>query len=353
MSGAAGFHRTAVDRSYAGSRQLGYDSRGGMSSILSHDAPKPVAAPLSDRRGGSQVAAALNEQPAAAPSPRKAQGPRSELDEVMHGIGRIEMPRGIAPAGRHQRAGGSMAAALQPEAQEAAVEEDPFGCARNGRGRRVAGGHASSELGAVDGFLPPKGTLPPARAPAAGGGEDDAVHQQLAGLHGELQRTCAGLARDAEGALCDYRPLLAVLEAAGLRLGPDAAGTLIATCDVQGGISFEEFMQVIAMGFGEEAAPQPPPPPPEPAQQAMAAKFQKPIGVRGPPGGSMGYGGFAPVGAEAPAPPDVRQMLQGKNVGGAAASMEIAALLNGTAHHGRKSAQGDIGLTVGRSSQMR
>ena len=62
--------------------------------------------------------------------------------------------------------------------------------------------------------------------------------------------------RDGSGALSDYRPLLSLLTTEhNIKLNADAAGTLVATLDVQRGVSFEEFMEIIAMGLRHDDPP--------------------------------------------------------------------------------------------------
>ena len=79
------------------------------------------------------------------------------------------------------------------------------------------------------------------------------------------------------GRLKDYHPLLDLLTSRNIKLNADAAGTLIATVDVEGGISFEDFMECVAMSFkGSEKQP-----PPEGHAQPQEAVAPAPAPVRG------------------------------------------------------------------------
>ena len=158
------------------------------------------------------------------------------------------------------------------------------------------------------------------------------------------------------GRLKDYHPLLDLLTSRNIRLNADAAGTLIATVDVEGGISFEDFMECVAMSFkGSEKQP------PEGHAQPQEAVAPAPAPVRGVVKGlgapmlpldaaRSTYRMPEPTTASSdmllvkrptfdPTKLDVRNMLGKGGTAGAATNDNIAQLLNGgfTHDYGRKS----------------
>ena len=149
---------------------------------------------------------------------------------------------------------------------------------------------------------------------------------------------------------------------------PRSRSLPVAVLDVEGTISFEQFMDCVAMSMGS-AEPEPPPPAPlPPAPQPVRGRATNgPMQPLDAAGWAMGKAPPAPakpsdpaaglrihrpdVMAEATA--DVRGMLGGRKAGAASlvANQGIVDLLNGgSSQHGRKS---DIGITVGKSSQFR
>ena len=150
---------------------------------------------------------------------------------------------------------------------------------------------------------------------------------------------------------------------------PRSRSLPVAVIDVEGTISFEQFMDCVAMSMGSASQAEPPPPAPlppapqpvrgratngpmQPLDAAGWAMGKAPPAVAKPSDPSDGLRVRRPdVKAEATA--DVRGMLGGHKAGGASlvTNQGIVDLLNGgSSQHGRKS---DIGITVGKSAQFR
>ena len=280
------------------------------------------------------------------------------MNDVMHGVARLDLPRRAAPNPRYS--GSSVLAALRPDdAEEAPETGDPFAHMR--ARPKVAGGPQQHCSPFDHPAQPPTHQLagPPPEDP------DRALFNALHGAHAELDAAAASAPRDASGALIDYRPLLGMLESRGLKLTADAAGTLIAHLDVQGSLSFEVFMELIAESFkadrggdrsmsadGQEQRPPPPQQRSQPTVRVSAppAAAPAPTIPRGA-GGAAGEWMFQP---RAPPQPqaNVSSLLGGKKASAAATNADLAALLNGgTSSHARRS---DLeGATQGKSVRMR
>lgn len=333
-----------------------------MGALLSGGDVVQVPPPPSQKTG---VAAAMEQGPApvAERRPLRADsgvrpGETGAMSDTLGYRGKPEEPTRRAPNPKHQ--GGSMLEMLQPDLAKGveAGEVDPFAHARGGAARKgPTPNPPRSLLAAVGGDnfsiagLSLGGTAPAAGAAPAAPVAEDPLHAQLVAVHAELLALVKGAARGAEGELLDYQPLLALLASHGIRLDPNAAGTLIATCDVQGGITFDEFMECLAHGFAEpEAAPPP---------AAHAPPAVSPVRVPRAPG-QAGSPAFEPlVGSAAQGDhgrADVKAMLEGKSVSHGASSMiEVSRLLNGSpsAHARQAAAKSDLRPTQVRGLQFR
>lgn len=367
MSGAAGFHRSSGDvkRSFGGARSngLGYDNgKGSMGDILGSGS-REASAPVPPPRAAGGVASLLNADRLAEFQDPRAIGRRnipqpagSAMNDVMTGVGELGADDSlyglskIAPANKKYSGGGALSALRWEEAEVGM--DDPFAQMR-ARGPKI---HINDRPGPTH--------PPPAAAglpPKPSGGDP-----LLVSAHTQLLLQASKSARDANtGALLDYRPLLQVLAGFGLELSADGAGTLIATLDVHGSITYDEFLQCLAMGSSaQENAPAPAPPPPQATLRAAPVVRGAPAPAPAPAGRGAGGSGPRDMAAEAaglmmrvpplPASPpkaDVAQMLHGRGAGSAATSQELAALLNRQqGMHARKS---EMTYTVGKSQLWR
>ena len=387
MSGARGFHHSDSDhkRSFAGSRAFTYESgRGGMSDILTHTNVE-TRAPMA--RSGAGMASILdhatpseNAKPQFSSSmlPSNAsQYTSAGMMDVMRGVGQMGVDDALHGLGRRtlnqKHSGAGALAALRGEEAEAGMD-DPFAHTRGGARAKLHPRDAGMEVALPNMGIP--GTLDAATrdvmaaraagAPSKRGGPDEPISAQLRNIHNELNQLAFSLEREAApedprmgvlGRLKDYHPLLDLLTSRNIRLNADAAGTLIATVDVEGGISFEDFMECVAMSFkGSEK-----PPPPEGHAQPQEAVAPAPAPVRGVVKGlgapmlpldaaRSTYRMPEPTTASSdtllvkrptfdPTKLDVRNMLGKGGTAGAATNDNIAQLLNGgfTHDYGRKS----------------
>jgi len=243
------FHRSAADNHRAhASRTLGYDnSRGAIASIMNHESQPQGAERLPThplRHDGGGVAASLREVAEAPPEHIIPGGRRgmayapketgSAMNEVMHGISRLEMPRRTPVDVKYT--GANMYAALfagESAAREAVID-DPFGHCRGSAVRKVPSSAAGSEIGASRGHSHASSRCPSreaAAAPATAAGR----------AYNDFLAAAASAPREADGTLHDIRPIIEVLERAGMPLTPSAAGTLIAAVDVGRSITFADF----------------------------------------------------------------------------------------------------------------
>lgn len=264
---AAMFHRSAGDHERQWhSRTLGYDSqRGGVGSLLSHDArvealPTPpehaarrdnvretfqatgAAAPPVDslaqfgRRGAGEIA-------------QKARARGSEMDLAMHGIGAIEKPR-RAPPPAHQQ-GSQMQALMSGESPPpGAALDDPFAHVRGGgRHRPAAQAYPTDPLALINAdlglsALDRQATNPAAPQPCH---DSNDLVRSVNEAYDALMRAVTSAPREADGSFSDYTFVFDILQRHGFQLGTEGAGNLIASCDVQGGISFSEFLQCLGL----------------------------------------------------------------------------------------------------------
>ena len=325
-----------------------------MASLLDHSRLSEAAEqPAAGKRHTQQVVA---------PSP-------SAINEVMRGVGSMGVDDRLHGLSRRapqdpRYAGNGALSALQWEAPEVGMD-DPFAHARARPKAHPRDNGAN--MPAPPGGLPGTEDAANRSAAAAIDAQERQVFESLSRAHSLLSAAVAKAPRDASGALVDYHPLLALLASNNLRLGADAAGTLIATLDVQGAISFEQFMDVIAIGLQSDEPP-PPAPPPQQEQQYIAQRHQAPPPplaapiVRAPradpaalqsakqaPMGSA-FASYLPNYPHQPKPVDVHNILGGARVGSAAGNQELAALLNGGANHSRRS---ELTHTDGKTSQWR
>lgn len=401
MSGPRGFHNSSGDvaRNYAGRGALGYDSkRGAMSDILGgggNDFQEPVAPPVAPRDRGQNMASLMDytQTNMAAGASRPAAGRRqapavtnpapSAMDEIIRGVGEMgadDKLYGLSKKKLDQRyAGNGALAALRGEEAEAGMD-DPFAHHRKPKLHARDMGIASP---------PPAGGIPGTedaanrQAVAAIEASERKVFESLRAAHQALNAAAQSAPRDGSGALSDYRPLLSLLTTEhNIKLNADAAGTLVATLDVQRGVSFEEFMEIIAMGLRHDDPPARPPAggghPQQPQQQQFQQQFQPqpaaPVvkGVRADPVSlqqakqmqmpkqqpTSAYAPYMPNYPQPKAPQNVSQLLGGAKVSssavagasGLAGNTELAALLNGSTNHSRRS---EMPHTVGKSSQWR
>jgi hypothetical protein len=344
MSGARGFHYSSGDnfRPAMGARTLAFDKGGSMGDILGGGGARTDPAPPPRHGGGVAALFGGEETPTAGSilSHRKMlaiPGRGNSMSDIMQGIGAMgvdDNAHGISkrPPPNSRHSGTGVLSALRGEAAEAGME-DPFAHVR-ARPKR----HPRD--------VPQE---PPVGAPPAADGvsaSDRAAFEGLSRAHATLVAAAAKAPRDESGALVDYKPLLAQLAAQGLPLNADAAGTLIATLDVRGTISFDEFMDVIALGLGPEPAAAAPTVP-------VAAAPPQPMSVRAPPTGVARPppARLAQPPPQPPTPQDASSLLGGRRVADAASSAQLAAVLNRSAgQHARRS---DLDITVSKSAQFR
>lgn len=256
----------------------------------------------------------------------------SDMDQLMHGISAVEVSR--REYNHKNRSGSSVMSALRPDDSEEAEVGDPFAHMR--MRPKAIGGVAAQ----------PQAVQPTGNDPRS----NDPVFAQLSAVHAELVRAAASAPRDASGAICEYSALLQLLQSRGLPLGADSAGTLLAHLDVNGTISFDDFMEVLASGMApaSEAAPAPAP------SYRSQPPAREPIVVRANQPPALGYGGMKEIrmpAAPEPVRTDVGALLGGRKVATAATSAEIAALINpGVNQHARRS---DLSMTQGKGMQFR
>lgn len=368
------------------------NTRGGMADILSHDNISSHKAPPRAGGGMADILGGGGEQPHHAPR-AQAQPTRTAMSDVMQGVGALGIDDSVHGLGRRtlntKHAGTGALAALRGEEAEAGMD-DPFGQQRfkPKLHPRDAGSQVQVPLGGIP------GTEDAAERAARHALEEqqrsakdaeDPVFAQLKAVHMELVELAASLPREnpddprmPRGRLTDYKALLHLLAARGITLNADAAGTLIATIDVEGTCSFEAFMECVAMGLrsadqeGEARgmASGATPPVPAPAECVVRA--------RGGPRQPLDSAGWA-LGQPPPKPPpaavdpfdalrvkrervqdvataNVREMLGAGGIAGAGTNASLAQLLNGGAQqhgHAHNNRRGEIGVTVGKSSQFR
>ena len=384
MSGARGFHNSSgdVNRSFGGARTgIGYDSKkGAMSDILGGGSAPEVAPPPRARGGIASLMDHSRSNEVSVPSPTgkkhvPAPDPTgSAMKEAMRGVGAMGVDDRLhglsrrAPSDPRYSGQGALSA-LRHEAEDAGAD-DPF---RQHRVRpKMHPRDAGVEMRAPPGGLP--GTEDAAERAAKRALEDQeaAVRQHFALAHQALVAAVSTAPREPTGALADYRPLLALLATHNLRLNADGAGTLIATLDVQGSVSFQEFMEIIAMGLASDdpppaAAPPSSQPPYAPQVPRVSPPQAAPI-VRGvprpePSSAAMTqakgqkaslYAEYLPNYPKPPEKQNVHALLQGQRVANSGANQNLANLLNPGQRHNRKQGEeGDLVATNGKSSQWR
>lgn len=350
---------------------------------------EPTAPAPRDR--GENMATLMDYSKATSPTPAGGRRPAaavtnpspSAMGDIITGVGEMGVDDklyGLSKKKLDQRYSGQGAlAALRGEEAEAGMD-DPF---KHARARpklhaRDMGVAAPMPAGGIPGTEDAANRA----AVAAIEASERKVFESLSNAHQALLAAARAAPRDGSGALIDYRPLLHLLATQhSINLNADAAGTLVATIDVQGGISFEEFMEVIAMGLQHGN------PPPGPASTApppqMHAEPRRPMppaaapvvrGVRADPvslqqakhqmqlaksqAPASAFAEYMPNYPQPKAPQNVQKLLGGVKVSssavagasGLAGNTDLAALLNGGTNHSRRS---EMAHTVGKSEQWR
>jgi hypothetical protein len=257
------FHRSIADhpRNWY-SQTLGHDTeQGGVAALLSHNAkavalqqqPEHAARKDNVRQSfqpydGSPVDPALSAygRRAAGEIAQKARARGSEMDLAMHGVGSIAASKRTPHSG--QQRGSQMQALMsgaRPPSEEAL--DDPFAHVRGGGRRRVAAQtYPTDPLALINAGLgsAAEPSLPSVRAVPPS--EDDLAHA-VNQAYDALMTAVTSAPRDADGSLSAYSFVFDILHGYGLQLGTDGAGTLIASCDVRGGIPFREFLKCLGL----------------------------------------------------------------------------------------------------------
>jgi len=332
------FHKSQGDNQRQWhSRTLGYD-KGGVGSLLSHDAPaitpqpQPEHAALRDNVRGTfrpdlqqgiptDTAAPLYGRRATGEIAQKARARGSEMDLAMHGIA-SEARGGL---GHAQGRGGDMHALMsgEPAATELALD-DPFAHVRGGGRRRPAAqNYPNDPLAIINADLgryqaPPSYGVP---AGASSGATADDLVRAVNSAYDAVMHAVASAPRDPDGSLSDYGFILTILHSYGLDLTTDGAGTLIASCDVRGGITFDEFLECLGLA-------QPSGPPPATNERTQQTRHE-PVAPASAPTWTAAGGSDRLHGLRAPAtaaPHTIRDMA---TVGATSASLELGRLLNG------------------------
>jgi len=344
---SAGFHRSSADnaRSYTGSRAFaGRHEATSMNDILGGGNANDARPPPREMTGvGGILSGSAAAEPPRPMRVQAAQAPRqSDMDELMHGVSKLDMPR--RDYSQKNNRGSNMLSALRPDDSDAPEVGDPFA-------------HMRTRPKAIGG--PAQSTTQPGPP-----GADQDVFAALRAAHRDLSVAAAAAPRDAKGALTEYGSLLRLLQARNLPLNADSAGTLIAHLDVNGAISFDDFMEVIAEGMRSSSEPAAAPAPSSGGYQSQQPPYrgaEPPL--REPPirvtanRPTAGYQGMQTLTRPDPtnAPQlDVASLLGGRKVETAATSADLAALLNGGSRglnqHMKRS---DLAMTQGKSAQFR
>lgn len=330
-------HRSAHDNPRCWeSRRLGYDgSREAMKELMTYNSAPPVpssgrAPPARPATGVAGVLVHGSEQPEVPSRGRRVcpSAPVSEMNALMHQVPLTsESRRRQHPAA----SGGTMADLLYQGEEDSATASaaDPFAHCRGGR---------------------KPATRPPPQATRG-----------LEEVYNELMEAVRTAPREQDGSLSEYSPLLRLLQSRGVELSTDAAGTLIATCDVRGGIEYEGFLACLRMGDGAPAAadgvqqlfavppsdaPAPAPPPrvapapaPAPAPQRILSAAEQAAHAASWQQQTWRHLSLLPPQAPPP-PPGTSAEEMRRQVITARAGGNLADLLNGgTSRHARSSLQ--------------
>jgi len=338
-------HRSVHDN-YAARHKGWYDNGGSMASVLSQEGAPAGERIARSKYQSAQVGAILGVGDGATAAPPAHRAGRKPLHEQQYAsshskVGDVitgkavgsPLQRGPKKVSGAREAGSEMHRLLYDGERLAEMDQQKQAAelaemqarvrAQADAVRANLAAEAAAKLSISDG-APPAAAAPPSAAP------DDAMRARVEHAYLTLLDALERTPRDeSDGALLAPMPLLNAVQAAlgPLRMGADAAGSLLALCDVQGKPTWEAFLDCV---FDQPERVAPPAAPP-----AAAAADPRPAARAAPPEAPPAP---APAPPAPPNPDEVRaQILEARN---SPQATRLAELMNGgsRAVHARRTA---------------